>query len=73
MDGKLPNKVTAIPSPAPAKERQAQPLAELAAAQGIAGPQDFDALLGAGSDLWDHDADFEAFLEDLREARRTGG
>ena len=48
-------------------------LAELAAEQGIAGPQDTDALFGAGADLWDDDADFETFLAGLRESRRTGG
>lgn len=73
MDGKIPNQGTEIPSPGPADERQAKPLAELAAAQGITGPQDFDARLGAGADLWENDADFEAFVEDLRRARRTEG
>jgi hypothetical protein len=30
-------------------------------------------LLGAGSDLWDDEADFEVFLAGLRESRRAGG
>jgi hypothetical protein len=66
---------TTTPTPArlPAPERRTRSLAELAAEQGLTGPQDFDALLGAGADLWDDDADFEAFLAGLRESRRTGG
>jgi hypothetical protein len=55
------------------EERGTRSLAELAAAQGITGPQDFDALFGAGTDLWDDDKDFEAFLASLRESRRTEG
>jgi hypothetical protein len=54
-------------------ERRNRTLTELAAAQGIHGPQDFDAVYGAGADLWDNDADFEALQAALRESRRTGG
>jgi hypothetical protein len=54
-------------------ERRTRSLAELAAEQGVTGPQDVDALFGAGADLWRDDADFEAFLAGLRESRRTGG
>ena len=64
---------TPTPSPLPAPERRTRTLAELAADQGLTGPQDLDALVGAGADLWDGDADFEAFLAGLRESRRTGG
>jgi hypothetical protein len=46
---------------------------QLAAEQGIGPVQDFDALFGAGKELWKDDADFEVFLEGLRESRRTGG
>jgi hypothetical protein len=53
-------------------DRRTRSLAELAAVQGVIGPQDFDALFGAGSELWDDDVDFEAFLAGLRESRRTG-
>ncbi|MFL5241123.1 MAG: hypothetical protein ACJ8FY_03365 [Gemmataceae bacterium] len=60
------------PKPAPL-ERRNFTLAELAAAQGINGPQDFEALCGAGADLWENHADFEAFQSALRESRRTGG
>ncbi|MBI3410647.1 MAG: hypothetical protein HY040_20110 [Planctomycetes bacterium] len=65
----IANSVTR-PSPL---ERRNRTLAELAAAQGINEPQDFDALYGAGANLWDNDADFEAFQAALRESRRTGG
>ncbi|HJT78554.1 MAG TPA: hypothetical protein VJ739_15220 [Gemmataceae bacterium] len=64
---------TPTPIPLPAPERRTRSLAELAAEQGLAGPQDLDALFGAGADLWDDDDDFEAFLAGLRESRRTGG
>ena len=46
---------------------------QLAAEQGISIPQDINQLLGAGKELWADDAEFEAFLEHLRESRRTGG
>ena len=70
MDGKTVHDVIV---PATAVERNRKSLAELAASQGIGGPQDFDALFGAGADLWDNDTDFDAFLHDTRESRRTGG
>jgi hypothetical protein len=36
-----------------------------------AGPvEDFDALLGEGSDLWANDAEFAAFLAELRRWRK---
>jgi hypothetical protein len=54
-------------------ERRNRTLAELAAAQGINGPQNFEALFGAGADLWNNDADFEEFQAALCESRRTGG
>jgi hypothetical protein len=63
---------TPVPAPVPSPERRTRSLAELAAEQGIAGPQDFDALFGTGADLWPDDADFEAYLASLRESRRTG-
>jgi hypothetical protein len=56
-----------------APERQTRTLAELAVQQGLTCPQDFDALFGAGSDLWLDEADFDAYLADLRESRREGG
>ena len=52
---------------------QAKTLAELAAEQGVNLFPDFDALLGQGKDLWADDAEFDAFLTDLRESRRGGG
>jgi len=55
------------------REWRSRTLAELAAAQGIDGPQDFEALCGAGADLWVNDADFEAFQSALLESRRIGG
>jgi hypothetical protein len=68
-DANAPNSVNR-PSPL---ERRNRTLPELAAAQGIRGPQDFDALNGAGADLWDSDTDFDEFQAALRESRRTGG
>jgi hypothetical protein len=56
----------------PSEERRAKSLAELAAEQWITQPRDFEALLGAGADLWDNEADFEAFLAALRESRQSG-
>ncbi|HEY1859996.1 MAG TPA: hypothetical protein VGG61_06560 [Gemmataceae bacterium] len=61
-----------VPKPSPS-ERRNRTLVELAAAQGISGPQDFGALFGAGADLWDDDADFEAFQAAVRLSRRTVG
>jgi hypothetical protein len=52
--------------------RRTKTLAELAAEQGISGPQDFDALVGSGADLWNDDRDFENFLSSLHEARQNG-
>jgi hypothetical protein len=57
----------------PAVDRRTRTLAELSVQQGVRGPQDFDALFGAGSDLWDNEADFEAYLASLSESRATGG
>lgn len=51
---------------------QAKTIDELAAEQGVSVPQDLDALLGAGKDLWADDAEFDAFLADLSECRRQG-
>ena len=73
MDGKKVEQPIARKARKSAKERQAKSLSELAAEQGITGPQDYRALVGAGADLWDTDADFEKFVADLRESRRTGG
>jgi hypothetical protein len=56
-----------------AEDRRHRSLAQLASEQGIAGPQDFEALCGAGADLWEDDAAFEAFLAGIEETRRTGG
>jgi hypothetical protein len=46
---------------------------QLAAEQGVSIPQNLDDLLRAGADLWADDAEFDAYLESLRESRRTGG
>jgi hypothetical protein len=56
----------------PGSDRRTQTLAELAAEQGVTGPQDVDALIGSGAKLWDDEAAFETFLDALRESRRTG-
>ncbi len=63
---------TKTPAPASRPERRARSLAELSAEQGLTGPQNLDALIGASADLWNNDADFESFLENLREPRPTG-
>jgi hypothetical protein len=34
---------------------------------------DFEALLGQGNDLWADDAEFEAFLAELRRWRQPNG
>ena len=47
-------------------------IAELAAEQGIPLVPNYEALVGQGKDLWS-DEEFEAFLKDLREARREDG
>ncbi len=41
------------------------------AEQGITGPQDLDAMIGAGADWWT-DEEFEEFQRWLRETRREG-
>jgi hypothetical protein len=56
-----------------AKDRRHHSLAQLASEQGITGPQDFDALCGAGADLWEDDAAFKAFLAGMQETGRAGG
>jgi hypothetical protein len=64
---------TTPPPPPPAGTARAgrsRTLAELKSEQGIQRPQDFNALLGAGADLWADAADFEAFLATLRAIRR---
>ena len=47
-------------------------IAELAAEQGIPLIPNYEALVGQGKDLWS-DEEFEAWLKDLREARREDG
>lgn len=51
---------------------QAPPLSELSRRQGIAEPQSFDQLLGAGATLWSDDAETEQFAEDVRRRRADG-
>jgi hypothetical protein len=53
-----------------ARFRPEKTIEQLMVEQGIAGPQDVDALFGSGADLWDSDAEFEQFLDWLRESRR---
>jgi hypothetical protein len=50
-----------------------RPLDELIAEQGVKPLERFEDLFGAGADLWSDEAEFEHFLEGLRESRRTGG
>ncbi len=68
MNPETARPAVAFPSPKPGEERRTKSLAELAALQGITRPQDFEALFGAGADLWNDDADFQAFLAALRPA-----
>lgn len=51
---------------------QTRTLAELAAMQGVSLTQDYSALVGAAKELWADDAEFDAFLADLRVSRREG-
>jgi hypothetical protein len=46
---------------------------QLAAEQGVSLPQDVDALLGRGAELWDSDDDLERFLAGIAERRRGDG
>jgi hypothetical protein len=48
-------------------------LEELIAEQGVAETATFERLLGGGVDLWDDDADFEAFLARMRAIRQEKG
>jgi hypothetical protein len=48
----------------------AKTIDQLMVEQGIAGPQDVDALFDGGPDLWDSEAEFEEFQTWLRESRR---
>jgi len=43
---------------------------QLAAEQGVRLPQDIDALIGQGADLWEDDEDFERFLTGIGERRK---
>jgi uncharacterized protein (DUF2384 family) len=52
--------------------RRRKTIEELAAEQGVALPQDLDAMIGAGKDLWDSDEEFEAWLEGIYRRRREG-
>ena len=63
---------TKTATPVARPERRTRTLAELIVEQGLTGSQDLNALIGAGSALWNSDADFETFLVQLRESRRTG-
>lgn len=56
----------------PAGSWRVKTLDELAREQGVAFPQDKQAMLGAGADLWDSEEDFEAFLAGIYERRRAG-
>ena len=48
---------------------------ELAAEQGIAVPQQLDEMVGAATELWNDDRDFDRFvqgIQDRRHKRRAG-
>ncbi len=60
---------TTIPA-IPLTERPSKSFEELAAQQGVRIPQNLDQLLGAGSQLWDNDADFDEFLCWLNDDKR---
>ena len=49
---------------------QAARLNAIAAKQGIIGPPDLDGIRATCKDLWATDAEFEAFLEAIREIRK---
>lgn len=46
---------------------------DLAASQGVLLPQDVDQGVGEAADLWENDADFEAFVGGIYQRRREGG
>jgi hypothetical protein len=46
---------------------------QLAAEQGVRLPQDIDALVGQGADLWDSDEELERFLAGVAERRGRAG
>jgi hypothetical protein len=57
-----PNLIAPLPD---AAER----LRAIAEQQGTQGKATFEALFGAGAHLWESDAEFERFLQLIREAR----
>ena len=46
---------------------------ELAAEQGIAVPQQLDAMIGAAAELWNDDRDFDRFVQAIHDARLERG
>ena len=42
---------------------------ELAAAQGITVPQSLNRMIGAATELWDSEVDFESFVTGINERR----
>jgi hypothetical protein len=58
--------------PAPVDPWWSRSAKELVAAQGVPPVERPEELEGQGADLWDDDADFDRFLEWLRETRRAG-
>jgi hypothetical protein len=62
-----------VPTPdaaGPGRAARSRTVDELKAEQGIHSPQDISQLLGAGSDLWASDEEFDEFLAHLRAIRQ---
>lgn len=65
---------THTPTPATGQTpEQAERLRAIAEKQGTLGTSRVENLLGAGAGLWETDAQFEQFLEHLREIRHDRG
>ncbi len=65
-----PGKNQLTPAAASASWRS-RTLDELAAEQGVKLPQDKQAMLGEGADLWESDKEFDDFLADIYQRRRA--
>jgi hypothetical protein len=68
-----PSVPATVPSGTGVGSERPRSLDELIAEQGVKPLERFEDLFGAGADLWSDEAEFEQFLESIRESRRTGG
>ncbi len=56
--------------PNPASFWKERTIEELAAEQGVAGPQSLDELMGQGSVLWGSEREFDEFVDAIQARRR---